>query len=137
MLSIIGAQKRGVVIRCVLHALYAAGELHELFEGRMIDGHRLGECRTCGMVQASPAGESADSSYADYGDYLLLNDDREIRRRVQSTGLAMRSLFELAERLAAEPGSFRDLVGLYYESLRTAAIRRSSNTAETSSPIAA
>ena len=42
-------------------------------------------------------------SYADYGDYLILSDDREIQRRVRSTGRAMRSLFELVSRRYDSP----------------------------------
>jgi 2-polyprenyl-3-methyl-5-hydroxy-6-metoxy-1,4-benzoquinol methylase len=78
-------------------------DFHELFDGRMIDGHALGRCRTCGMVQASLAGESADFSYSDYGDYLLLSDDHEIQKRVHSTGQAMRSLFELISKRYNSP----------------------------------
>ena len=37
---------------------------------------------------------------------------------VSDPGMPFREALALAERLAAEPGSFRDLVGLYYESFR-------------------
>jgi SAM-dependent methyltransferase len=55
------------------------------------------------MVQACPAGDFAAVSYADYGDYLLLGEDREIRKRVRSVGRAMRSRLELISRRYDSP----------------------------------
>jgi len=65
-----------------------------LFDGKIMEGHILGECRRCGMVQASPLEGSADYSYSEYGDYLLTSDDHEIGKRVRLAGRVMRSHFE-------------------------------------------
>lgn len=78
-------------------------DFEDVFDGKMIDRHTLGQCVACGMVQASPAGESPEFSYSEYGDYLLTDDAREIEGRVRSTGHTMRPLFKLVTERSTSP----------------------------------
>src|SRR6266446_7553867 len=46
------------------------------FKETVINNHSLGECLSCGMVQALPVSAVSSFDYSSYGDYLLLNDVR-------------------------------------------------------------
>ena len=57
-----------------------------------MNDHTFGRCINCGMVQASPNGQTLAVDYSDYGDYLLLSET-EIRRRVRLVRREMDPLF--------------------------------------------
>ena len=64
-----------------------------VFAGRTINGHVLGSCAICGMVQAFSVGNPTSLDYSQYGDYLLL-DEIGILRRTHFIKQSMRLRFE-------------------------------------------
>lgn len=77
-----------------------------LFKGRVVEQHVLRRCVKCGMVQAFRAEgfiQPQKHDYSSYGDYLLVDHDADVRRRVDSAAQAMRPWFELVPRESSPP----------------------------------
>jgi SAM-dependent methyltransferase len=75
------------------------------FGGATIDGWRIDRCDECGAGTAVPVSASDEFTYDDYGDYLVLDDDAAIKKR-------------LAEERAAHAKKFRALVERFGEGAR-------------------
>lgn len=64
-------------MRCTI---CAGDDFEALYNGKIINGHRIYECRCCGMVVAFPVKEIV-CDYTNYGDYLV-SDRKAVRKRV-------------------------------------------------------
>jgi len=77
-----------------------------LFGGKIIDEHVLARCRQCGMVQgllADGLKSPRQADYSDFGDYLLVESEAEVRKQVRLLADRWRRYFELVARRSARP----------------------------------
>ena len=72
------------------------------FKETVINNHSLGECLSCGMVQALPVSAVSSFDYSSYGDYLLLND-REIKKRIRWVTRQMAPVFRVVKKRFKDP----------------------------------